>query len=115
MLLAPSAPRMGPQPHPPEHGDPNPMPGRKGDKLSLMGVDVITQGRERARAGPWRGDPDVAYLAPAPNAPVPSPEFVRHCLDDLARRGFRAVVTSALSVVESSAFLAAGFDVHERL
>ena len=80
-----------------------------------MGVDVITQGRQRARAGPWRGDPDVAYLAPAPNAPVPSPEFVRHCLDDLARRGFRAVVTSALAGAESSAFLAAGFDVHERL
>jgi len=40
---------------------------------------------------------------------------VRHCLDQLAARGFSRVVTTALSVPEQAGFLAAGFGVEEDL
>jgi ribosomal protein S18 acetylase RimI-like enzyme len=78
-------------------------------------VDVIKWGSERARAGPWRGDREVAYLSPLADAPVPSAAFVRRCLDQLAARGYCRVVTGALSPAESSGFLAAGFEISEQL
>jgi ribosomal protein S18 acetylase RimI-like enzyme len=78
-------------------------------------TDVLAWGRERARAGPWRGDGRTAYLAPLPHGPVPSVEFLRRCLDTLAARGYTAVLTSALSPAEAQAFLAVGFTEHERL
>lgn len=78
-------------------------------------MDVIRWGRERARTGRWRGDGEVAFINPVPNAPLPSAEFLRRCLDTLAARGYRRVVTGALSPLEQTGFLAAGFDVQERL
>ena len=83
--------------------------------MSLASPDVLRWGSERARAGPWRGDREVAYLVSLPNAPVPSSEFVTRCLDTLAHRGFRRVVTGALSPTEQTGFLAAGFSVEQRL
>lgn len=83
--------------------------------MSAPAVDVLRWGSERARAGPWRGDHEVAYLAPLPNAPLPSPEFVKRCLSTLAERGFSRVVTGALSPLEQTGFLAAGFAVEQRL
>lgn len=83
--------------------------------MGAANVDVIRWGRERVRTGPWRGDHRVAYLAPLPDAPVPSVPFVRRCLDQLSDRGFDRVITSALAPAEQGAFLAAGFEVHERL
>ena len=78
-------------------------------------TDVLTWGRERARAGPWRGDGRIAYLAPLPQGPMPSVEFLRRCLDTLAGRGYTAVLTSALAPAEARSFLALGFVEHERL
>ena len=86
-----------------------------GTDVSAANVDVIRWGRERVRTGPWRGDHDIAYLSPLPDAPLPSAVFVRRCLDQLADRGFREVITSALSPAEQVGFLGAGFEVHERL
>ena len=83
--------------------------------MGAPGIDVIKWGPERARAGPWRGDGSVAYLSPVADAPIPSAVFVRRCLDTLAARGYRQVVTGALSAVESTGFLAAGFEVSEQL
>jgi len=83
--------------------------------VGVPGVDLIRWGQERARAGPWRGDRQVAFLSPVADAPVPSPAFVRRCLDQLGARGYRRVVTGALSPAESSGFLAAGFEVSEQL
>jgi len=83
--------------------------------VSAPSADVIRWGRERARAGRWRGEGDVAILNPVPNAPVPSAEFLRRCLETLASRGYHRVVTGALSPLEQAGFLAAGFDVQERL
>jgi ribosomal protein S18 acetylase RimI-like enzyme len=83
--------------------------------VGATGVDVIKWGHERARAGPWRGDRHVAYLSPLADAPLPSAAFIRRCLAQLADRGYRRVVTSALSPAESSGFLAAGFEISEQL
>jgi ribosomal protein S18 acetylase RimI-like enzyme len=76
---------------------------------------VINRGRERARLSPWRGDGATALLATLPDAPLPTAEFVRYCLETLAAQGFRRVVTPALSPLEQAAFLAAGFAVEEEL
>ena len=83
--------------------------------MSATSVDVIRWGRERARTGMWRGDRQVAFLAPVPDAPLPSADFLRRCLAVLADRGFSRVVTAALSPLEQGGFLAAGFEVTEEL
>lgn len=83
--------------------------------MSAPETDVIRWGPERARTGPWRGTDDVAYLAPLPDAPVPSAAFVRRCCDVLASRGFSRIVTGALAPAEAAGFLHAGFEVEERL
>jgi ribosomal protein S18 acetylase RimI-like enzyme len=83
--------------------------------MSSPSVDIIRWGRERARIWPWRGDRDVAFLAPVPEAPILSAAFLRRCLTILGERGFARVVTSALSPLEQTGFLAAGFEVAEEL
>lgn len=77
--------------------------------------DVIRCGQEQARAGPWQGDPRVAYLVPLASGPTPSEGFVRWAMVELAAQGYQRVVTNALSSTEQVAFLAAGFEVQERL
>jgi len=76
---------------------------------------LLEWGRERLRAGPWRGDPSVAYLNPVPGSPLPSPEFIRRCMRTLAGQGYDRVVTGALSPSEQAAFRAAGFAPGEEL
>lgn len=78
-------------------------------------AEVICCGRERVRAGSWRGDTQVAYLAPLPDAPLPSAQFLSKCLVTLSEQGFEQVITAALSPSEQAGFLEAGFQVHERL
>lgn len=78
-------------------------------------VRVIRRGQERVRAGPWRGDSEVAYLSPAPGAPRPSASLVRRCLEELSEEGYRRVVTAALLPHEQDAFVSAGFEVAEQL
>ena len=78
-------------------------------------TEVLEWGRERARAGPWRGDGHVAYLAPLPYDPPPSADFLLRCLDQLCDRGYTEVITSALAGAEQRPFLAVGFLPHERL
>ena len=65
-------------------------------------------------SGPWRGDPTVAHLSPLAGRAV-SVTTVRRCLNRLADEGYRRAVTAALAPVEQTAFLDAGFEVHERL
>ena len=83
--------------------------------MSATSTSVIESGRDRLRAGPWRGDRDTAYLNPLPGGPLPSSDFVRRCLRSLEREGYRRVVTGALSPAEQSAFRAAGFVPAEHL
>ncbi len=78
-------------------------------------TEVLEWGQERARAGPWRGDGLVAYLAPLPQAPPPSADFLWRCLDTLVERGYAEVITSALVGSEQRPFLAVGFEPREQL
>jgi ribosomal protein S18 acetylase RimI-like enzyme len=57
----------------------------------------------------------VAYLSPAPGAPLPSASLVRRCLGELAGEGYQRVVTSALLPHEQETFVALGFVVEEQL
>lgn len=84
-------------------------------RLIAPSSGVLRWGGERARTAHWRGDREVALLSPLPDAPPPSVEFLRRCMDMLAARGFRRVVTGALSPSEQAGFLAAGFGVEQRL
>ena len=83
--------------------------------MSEPPVEMVRMGRERARVSPWRGGGEVAFVTPVPDAPLLSAEFVRHCQSVLARRGFTRIITGALSPLEQAGFLAAGFEVEERL
>src|SRR5207249_3453996 len=76
---------------------------------------VVEWGAERARVATWRGDPHLAYLAPIPDGPPPSTDFLSRCVERLAAQGFDSVVTPALSPAEQRPFLAVGFETHERL
>jgi ribosomal protein S18 acetylase RimI-like enzyme len=84
-------------------------------RLMVPSNGILRWGSERARAANWRGDREVALLSPLPDAPPPSVEFLRRCMEMLAARGFRRVVTGALSPSEQAGFLAAGFGVEQRL
>lgn len=77
--------------------------------------NVLQWGRERVRAGAWRGNATIAYVHPVPGSPLPSSEFVRRCLRTLARQGYARVVTGALAPFEQVAFRAAGFEPSEHL
>lgn len=79
------------------------------------GMEVIRWCGEEARAGPWRGRRDVAYLSPKTGGPTPTAGFVACCLERLAAGGFSHVVTSALAPLDQAAFLRAGFQVEEQL
>ena len=81
----------------------------------MSSLDVVRHRGERLRAGPWRGDDHIAYLAPVSESPPPSPELVRHCLTVLAARGYDEAITGALSPREQRGFLAVGFTVREEL
>jgi ribosomal-protein-alanine N-acetyltransferase len=83
--------------------------------MTTVAAEVLQWGWERARTGPWRGDGQVALLAPLPPGGPPSVQFVQRCLDSLSARGFSRVVTSALAPAEQAAFVALGFEPYERL
>ncbi|HET6966279.1 MAG TPA: GNAT family N-acetyltransferase [Acidimicrobiales bacterium] len=83
--------------------------------MTAAPVSVIRRGREKARVAPWRGHGSVALITTLAEGPLLSVEFVQHCLEVLAGRGFSRVVTAALSPLEQAGFLAAGFDVQEEL
>jgi len=83
--------------------------------MTTVAAEVLQWGWERARTGPWRGDGQIAYLAPLAPAGAPSVDFLHRCLDTLTARGFTRVVTSALAPAEQGGFLAVGFEEYERL
>jgi len=77
-------------------------------------LDTVQWGTDRLRVGPWRGDAQIAFIAPVPGQP-PSVGAVGECLRLLAGRGFRSALTSALAPVEQDAFLDLHFTIHEHL
>ena len=77
-------------------------------------LDTVQWGADRLRVSPWRGDHDIAYVAPAPGEP-PRPEALAQCLHTLQQAGYSSVLTSALNPLEQQPFLAQAFSVHEHL
>lgn len=65
--------------------------------------------------GTWRGRDGTAYLTPFPDTPTLSSEFVERNVDAARARGFRSIVTGALTPAETLGFVDAGFTVHEEL
>ena len=78
-------------------------------------ADLIHVGADRFRVLPWQGDRGVALVSPIPGDRPPAPDAIRRCIDLLAGRGVREVVTGALASPEMSGFLGAGFEVREQL
>jgi len=79
----------------------------------VHGARTSTLGGDRLRILPWRGDHEIAYLVARSGRP--SAAAIAGCFDELVRRGFRAVLTTALAEPDQAPFLANGFTVHERL
>ena len=77
-------------------------------------LDTVQLGGDRLRIGPWRGDPSVAYVAPAPGRPA-ALAAVEECVELLAAQGYDRVLTAALTRTERTPFDEAGFVEHERL
>jgi ribosomal protein S18 acetylase RimI-like enzyme len=66
------------------------------------------------RSRPWRGQREVALVAPVGAAGV-ALEAVRACLERLGAEGYERVLTAAIAPSEQAPFLASGFEVRERL
>jgi ribosomal protein S18 acetylase RimI-like enzyme len=76
--------------------------------------DIVSWGPDRLRIGPWRGDPEVAYLAPV-NGRTATVGTVDRCLSIVGDKGYRRVLTAALTRAEQQPFLERGFVPHEWL
>ncbi|MFN0091989.1 MAG: GNAT family N-acetyltransferase [Acidimicrobiales bacterium] len=83
--------------------------------MTAAPYEILRFGGERLRVGPWRGDHEVAYLAPLADAEPLSRAAASRCAETLRARGYRSVVTSALARSETNGLLEAGFSVHECL
>jgi ribosomal-protein-alanine N-acetyltransferase len=77
-------------------------------------LDTITGGADRLRIGSWRGDASAALVSPTPGF-TPTRAGLEAALDELRVRGYRTVLTPALTTHEQGPFVDAGFTVHERL
>lgn len=80
-----------------------------------MTSDWALSGGRTLRVAPWRGDDRTVVVTPRPDHVTPAPSTIKQCTSELTRQGIRRVVTSALGPAERDAFLAAGFEIRERL
>ena len=76
--------------------------------------DTVQWGADRLRVGPWRGDHQIAYIAPTPGRP-PEVAAIQQCVASLQTQGYAGILTSALSPSEQRPFLQSGFAIHEHL
>lgn len=76
---------------------------------------LLTFGTEQYRVGSWRGHATTGYLAPLSPPEHLTRAGLDHALQRLVRRGYRDVLTAALTEPEQQFFRGAGFTVHERL
>ena len=77
--------------------------------------ELLRLGSERIRVSTWRGNAELAYIAPLPSGRPPSTNAVTRTVDTLAARGYRGIVTAALGIRERKPFLDRGFRVRELL
>ena len=76
---------------------------------------LLTYGTEQYRIGSWRGQQTTGYVAPLSPPDQLTRAGLEQVLRRLAQRGYRDVLTAALTDSEQSFFRGAGFAVHERL
>lgn len=76
---------------------------------------LLTFGTEQYRIGSWRGQRTTGYVAPLSPPDQLTRAGLDHVLARLGRRGYRDVLTAALTESEQSFFRSSGFAVHERL
>lgn len=72
-------------------------------------------GADRLRVGSWRGDGQIAYVAPLAESAPATADAVRRCCEVLRSRGYCEAITAALGPAESRGFIEAGFHVREQL
>jgi ribosomal protein S18 acetylase RimI-like enzyme len=71
-------------------------------------------GESWARIAPWRGGGGAAHLVVGPEASATS-DVVRRCVDQARQAGYRSVMTNAVGTSLADSYVAAGFEVRERL
>jgi len=81
----------------------------------MMTRETITIGRQRFRVGPWQADAGVAHLSLPPRGPAPTTAELAEVIDQVCRRGYTSVLTSAIEASETASFTTAGFAEHDRL
>jgi ribosomal protein S18 acetylase RimI-like enzyme len=79
----------------------------------MTGHRLLSGTDARLRIAPWRGDTTTAHLTPGRSRPTPA--AIARALDELADARYGVALTAALPSAEQGPFLAAGFEVHERL
>ncbi|HEY2332356.1 MAG TPA: hypothetical protein VGH94_10590, partial [Acidimicrobiales bacterium] len=77
--------------------------------------DELQLGAERVRIGSWRGSQRVGLVTPLSSPLSPGPELVRRACTELARRGYREVLTGALAADELEGFESSGFELRDSL
>src|SRR5688572_14992565 len=75
----------------------------------------VRRGADRLRIGPWHGSDRIALVTPVGGGRPPGPEVVAMACEELARRGYREVLTGALSDDERGPFEARGFSLRDSL
>lgn len=81
----------------------------------MLTRETITVGRQRFRVAPWYGREETALLSVPADQTRPSTVDVRAALEVVGSRGYRQVVTSALSERDTSPFVDLGFVESDRL
>lgn len=81
----------------------------------MLTRETITVGRKRFRVAPWHGRESMALLSVPADQSRPSTADVRAALEVVHSRGYRQVVTSALTESDTSPFVDLGFVEGDRL
>ncbi len=79
----------------------------------MTGHRILSGADARLRIAPWRGDGRTAHVTPGRGRPTPA--AIERALAELASGPYGAALTAALPPDDQRPFLAAGFEVHERL
>lgn len=92
-----------------------PPPRRAAVQAPGRSIDPAELSSRSVRAMAWRDRDDIALLVPRPALTPPTPAEIGAIADAAAANGISRLITGALAATERAPFLAAGFEVHDRL